>query len=67
MIINNTMTLELIGTTEQATDFLTKTLPREQHETWCRKVGLNLTSTIEDEDPSFKVQGGMLENKGIKE
>ena len=67
MIINNTMTLELIRTTEQAADFLTKALPREQHETCCRKVGLHLTDAREDKDSRSKAQGGMLETKGIKE
>ena len=59
------MTLELIRTTEQAIDFLTKALPREQHETYCRKVGLHLTNRREDkeEDPRSKGQEGILENK----
>ena len=59
------MTLELIRTTEQAADFLTKALPRDQHETCCRKVGLRLTDSREneEEDPRSKGQGGMLENK----
>ena len=61
------MTLELIRTTEQAADFLTKALPREQHETCCRKVGLHLTDAREDKDSRSKAQGGMLETKGIKE
>ena len=59
------MNLKLIQITEQAVDFLTNALPQKQHWACCHKVGLCLIDKREDEDedPRYKGQGGMLENK----
>ena len=56
MVKSNTLALKLIKTHEQAADFLTKPLPREQHETCCKLIGLyagqqsKIEKKTEDED-----------------